>query len=296
MRPPLLVRASGSDPADPALAGANHRTSGHFPQATTSPGRERPDPRRRLAADRRRHRCQQRHRRGDRAPAGRATAARSSRRPGGLDRLGELAADAPRRSARARSTSPTRARSRQLADAVPDVRPAGRQRRWRVRRRPGRRGRPDVWARMYDVNVARHACGPCRPLLPALLARAAGHVVLTGSTAGRWVYEGGARLRRRPSTPWPRCARRCGWSRRARPVRVSEIAPGMVADRGVLADPLRRRRRPGRGGLRGRRGADRRGRRRRHRLGGHPPGARQHRPGAGHPAAAGVGDQGARRT
>jgi NADP-dependent 3-hydroxy acid dehydrogenase YdfG len=47
----------------------------------------------------------------------------------------------------------------------------------------------ETWARTYDVNVLG-LVRTVQALLPALRA-ARGHVVMTGSTAGHWVYEGG---------------------------------------------------------------------------------------------------------
>ena len=48
----------------------------------------------------------------------------------------------------------------------------------------------DTWARTYDVNVLG-LVRTVQALLPALRRSTTGQVVLTGSTAGRWVYEGG---------------------------------------------------------------------------------------------------------
>lgn len=82
-----------------------------------------------------------------------------------------------------------------------------------------------TWARTYDVNVLG-AVRAVQAVLPALRS-ARGHVVLTGSTAGRWVYEGGggyvaakhalAALRETLRLELVEAG-----------VRVSEIAPGMV--------------------------------------------------------------------
>ncbi len=85
----------------------------------------------------------------------------------------------------------------------------------------------DVWARMYDVNVLG-VVRCVQAFLPALVASGAGHLVLTGSTAGRWVYEGGGGYT---------AAKHALVALREtlrlelvdRPVRVSEVAPGMVA-------------------------------------------------------------------
>ncbi len=85
----------------------------------------------------------------------------------------------------------------------------------------------DDWAAMYEVNVLG-TLRVTQALLPALRAGGGGDVVVMGSTAGFVAYEGGggyvaakhgehalaATLRLEP----------CG-----EPVRVVEIAPGMVA-------------------------------------------------------------------
>jgi len=85
---------------------------------------------------------------------------------------------------------------------------------------------PDVWARTYDVNVL----GTVRcvqALLPAL-QRQRGQVVLTGSTAGRWVYEGGGGyVAAKHALAALRDTLRLESVEAG--VRVSEVAPGMVA-------------------------------------------------------------------
>ena len=83
------------------------------------------------------------------------------------------------------------------------------------------------WQQMYDVNVLG-TLRVTKALLPAIVASGDGHVVVIGSTAGHVVYEGGAGY----------CAAKHALSAVAgtlrlelcgQPVRVSEIAPGMVA-------------------------------------------------------------------
>ena len=86
---------------------------------------------------------------------------------------------------------------------------------------------PQDWLRMYETNVLG-AMRTTQALLPALEAGSGGHVVLTGSTAGYGVYEGGAGY-----SAAKHAARAMMETLRlelsGRPVRVSEIAPGMVA-------------------------------------------------------------------
>ncbi len=85
---------------------------------------------------------------------------------------------------------------------------------------------PEVWLRSYDVNVVG-VVRTVQSLLPALVAGGAGHVVLTGSTAGRWTYEGGATY---TAAKHGLVALRETLRLELvdRPVRVSEVAPGMV--------------------------------------------------------------------
>lgn len=83
----------------------------------------------------------------------------------------------------------------------------------------------DSWARMYDVNVLG-LVRTVQALLPALRA-ARGHVVMTGSTAGRWVYEGGGGyVGAKHAVAALRDTLRLEEVEHG--LRVSEIAPGMV--------------------------------------------------------------------
>ena len=82
------------------------------------------------------------------------------------------------------------------------------------------------WRWMYDTNVLG-TLRVTQALLPALIASGAGHVVVMGSTAGRIVYEGGAGY-----TAAKHGAAALTETLRlelsGQPVRVTEIAPGMV--------------------------------------------------------------------
>jgi NADP-dependent 3-hydroxy acid dehydrogenase YdfG len=87
--------------------------------------------------------------------------------------------------------------------------------------------RDEDWQRMYDVNVLG-TMRVTRALLPLLVASGDGIVVNVTSTAGHGVYEGGAgysaaKYAERAVTETLRLEL-CG-----QPVRVTEIAPGMVA-------------------------------------------------------------------
>jgi NADP-dependent 3-hydroxy acid dehydrogenase YdfG len=84
----------------------------------------------------------------------------------------------------------------------------------------------DSWARTYDVNVLG-TVRVTKALLPALIASGAGDVVFVGSTAGLVSYEGGASY-----TAAKHGVHTLAGTMRLElvydPVRVIEIAPGMV--------------------------------------------------------------------
>jgi len=87
--------------------------------------------------------------------------------------------------------------------------------------------RDEDWQRMYDVNVLG-TMRVTRALLPLLVASGDGVIVNVTSTAGHAAYEGGAgynaaKYAQRAMTEALRLEL-CG-----QPVRVTEIAPGMVA-------------------------------------------------------------------
>jgi NADP-dependent 3-hydroxy acid dehydrogenase YdfG len=84
----------------------------------------------------------------------------------------------------------------------------------------------DDWQWMFDVNVLGVA-RVTKALLPALIASGSGHVVIVGSTAGYIAYEGGAgyTAAKHGAAVFGETLRLELWDQ---PVRVSEIAPGMV--------------------------------------------------------------------
>ena len=142
-----------------------------------------------------------------------------------LDRLGQLSAEHP--SVRPQALDVTDPRSvDDLADAVPQcdllVANAG----GAFDLAPLAQADAATWARTYDVNVLG-TVRTVQALLPAL-QRSRGHVVLTGSTAGRWVYEGGGGY---VAAKHALAALRDTWRLELveSGVRVSEVAPGMVA-------------------------------------------------------------------
>jgi len=84
----------------------------------------------------------------------------------------------------------------------------------------------DDWRRMYEVNVIG-LMQVTRALLPALIASGAGVILNVGSTAGRIAYEGGAgyTAAKHGTQVVTETLRLELWDQ---PVRVCEIAPGMV--------------------------------------------------------------------
>ena len=141
-----------------------------------------------------------------------------------LDRLGELSAGSPLiRPCALDVTDPRSVEA--LADAAPDcdllVANAG----GAFDLAPLADADAETWARTYDVNVLG-TVRTVQALLPALQA-ARGQVVLTGSTAGRWVYEGGGGyVAAKHALAALRDTLRLELVETG--VRVSEVAPGMV--------------------------------------------------------------------
>jgi NADP-dependent 3-hydroxy acid dehydrogenase YdfG len=84
----------------------------------------------------------------------------------------------------------------------------------------------DDWRRMYEVNVIG-LMQVTRALLPALVSSGAGAILNVGSTAGRIAYEGGAgyTAAKHGTQVVTETLRLELWDQ---PVRVMEIAPGMV--------------------------------------------------------------------
>jgi NADP-dependent 3-hydroxy acid dehydrogenase YdfG len=85
---------------------------------------------------------------------------------------------------------------------------------------------PADWQRMFEINVVG-VLRVTQALLPALEAGDGGHVVVVGSIAGHLVYEGGAgyTAAKHGATALVETLR---LELNGRPVRVTEIAPGMV--------------------------------------------------------------------
>ena len=141
-----------------------------------------------------------------------------------LDRLGELAASSPRiRPCALDVTDPASVAA--LADAAPacDLLVANAGGAFDLA--PVADAVPDDWARMYDVNVLG-VVRTVQAMLPAL-RHSRGHVVVTGSTAGRWVYEGGGGyVAAKHAVAALRDTMRLELVEAG--IRISEVAPGMV--------------------------------------------------------------------
>ncbi len=88
------------------------------------------------------------------------------------------------------------------------------------------RADPTDWQTMYDTNVLG-VLRVTQALLPALEHGAGGHIVVTGSIAGHLVYEGGGgyTAAKHGAAALVETLR---LELNGRPVRVTEIAPGMV--------------------------------------------------------------------
>ena len=102
---------------------------------------------------------------------------------------------------------------------------------------PIERADPADWLAMYETNVLG-VLRVTQALLPALEAGVGGHVVVTGSIAGHLVYEGGAgyTAAKHGATAFVETLR---LELNGRPVRVTEIAPGMVRTEGFSLVRLR---------------------------------------------------------
>jgi NADP-dependent 3-hydroxy acid dehydrogenase YdfG len=141
------------------------------------------------------------------------------------DRLEELAAEHPRIRAVALDVTDqdsVNALAAELADVSLLVNNAG----GAIGADPVERANPEDWQRMYDVNVLG-VLRVTQALLPALEAGSGGHVIVMSSTAGHVVYEGGGgyTVAKHGATVIAETLR---LELNGRPVRVSEIAPGMV--------------------------------------------------------------------
>lgn len=143
-----------------------------------------------------------------------------------VDRLQALAAEHP--GIRAFELDVTSAESvAALAAAVPDVDVLINNAGGAIGVEPIERADPADWQAMFETNVLG-VLRVTQALLPALERGAGGHVLVTGSIAGHLVYEGGGgyTAAKHGATALVETLR---LELNGRPVRVTEIAPGMVA-------------------------------------------------------------------
>ncbi len=91
---------------------------------------------------------------------------------------------------------------------------------------PVERADPADWQAMYDTNVLG-VLRVTQALLPALERGAGGHVVVTGSIAGHLAYEGGGGYAAAKHAA-AALVETLRLELNGRPIRVTEIAPGMV--------------------------------------------------------------------
>jgi NADP-dependent 3-hydroxy acid dehydrogenase YdfG len=147
------------------------------------------------------------------------------------ERLGRLAGELGARAMRLDVTDP--ASVARFCAAVPDCRIL-------VNAAGGAMGRDRVedatdedWLRMYDVNVMG-SLRMTRALLPALEATGDGHVVMVGSIAGYEPYVGGGGYNAAKFAVRA-MAKVLRLELLGRPIRVTEIAPGMVKTEFSLA-------------------------------------------------------------
>ena len=141
------------------------------------------------------------------------------------DRLDALAASVPGiRSVTLDVTDP--ASVAELAAALDDVAVLVNNAGGAIGTEPIERADPADWQAMYETNVLG-VLRVTQALLPALEAGAGGHVVVTGSIAGHLVYEGGAgyTAAKHGATAFTETLR---LELSGRPIRVTEIAPGLV--------------------------------------------------------------------
>jgi len=142
-----------------------------------------------------------------------------------MDRLAALAASAPGiRAVSLDVTSPESVAA--FASELPDVAVLVNNAGGAIGTEPIERADPADWQAMFDTNVLG-VLRVTQALLPALEAGAGGHVVVTGSIAGHLVYEGGGgyTAAKHGAAALVETLR---LELNGRPVRVTEVAPGMV--------------------------------------------------------------------
>ena len=141
------------------------------------------------------------------------------------DRLDQLCAETGARAVTLDVTSPESVSA--LVEQVPEVSVLVNNAGLALGLDPVATADPDDWRTMYEVNVIG-SLRVTQALLPALVRSGQGHVVLMGSTAGRIVYEGGGGYTAAKHAV-AAMAETLRLELNGQPVRVTEIAPGMVA-------------------------------------------------------------------
>ena len=141
-----------------------------------------------------------------------------------LERCEELAAEIGGRALRLDVTDPDSVA--ELAEAVPEASVLINNAGGALGLEPVAEAEEEKWRRMYETNVMG-VMRVTRALLPALQRSGNGHIVVVGSVAGVEVYPGGAGY-----TAAKHAANAVTRTLRlellGKPIRVSEIAPGLV--------------------------------------------------------------------
>ena len=141
------------------------------------------------------------------------------------DRLDALAADVPGiRAVTLDVTSPSSVSD--FAASLPDVEVLVNNAGGAIGVEPVEAADPADWQAMYDTNVLG-VLRVTQALLPALERGAGGHIVVTGSIAGHLVYEGGAGYAAAKHAA-SAVVETLRLELNGRPIRVTEVAPGMV--------------------------------------------------------------------
>jgi len=141
-----------------------------------------------------------------------------------LERLEELAAEHGGRAVRLDVTDPDSVAA--LADAVPDAAVVVHSAGGALGLEPIAEAVEEKWRWMYEANVLG-VVRLTKALLPSLLASGDGHVVVLGSVAGREAYDGGAGYTAAKHAVRAFC-KTLRLEHLGQPLRVTEVAPGMV--------------------------------------------------------------------
>jgi NADP-dependent 3-hydroxy acid dehydrogenase YdfG len=141
-----------------------------------------------------------------------------------IERCEELANEIGGRAMRLDVTDPDSVA--RLADAVPDAAVLVNNAGGALGLEPVAQAEEEKWRWMYETNVLG-VMRVTKALLPALERSGEGHIVVVGSVAGVEVYEGGAGYTAAKHAA-NAIARTLRLELLGKPIRVSEVAPGMV--------------------------------------------------------------------